>query len=105
MYADAAQYNEPPRYPVNVVCGAIDAAPEGTDILGKIFAGVVAYMGNQSCYDMGGFGSPTQSYDTWTWQVAFSFLMNYNVTIYKSLLKEIKRMVMRIMNFIQENDT
>ncbi|CBI17111.3 unnamed protein product, partial [Vitis vinifera] len=30
-YSVAAQYNHPPRYPVTVVCGGIDGAPEGSD--------------------------------------------------------------------------
>lgn len=50
IYASSAQYNDPPHYPVNIVCGGIDGAPSGSDILSKIFAGVVAYIGNQSCY-------------------------------------------------------
>ncbi|XP_052476922.1 uncharacterized protein LOC105799125 isoform X2 [Gossypium raimondii] len=50
MYASAAQYDRPPRYPVTVICGGIDGANEKQDILSKIFAGVVAYRGNCSCY-------------------------------------------------------
>ncbi|KAH9700217.1 prolylcarboxypeptidase-like protein [Citrus sinensis] len=68
LYTDAAQYDEPPKYPVSRVCGAIDGA-EGTDTLDKIFAAVVTYMGNTSCYDMEEFGSPTSTYDMFTWQV------------------------------------
>ncbi|XP_059663789.1 uncharacterized protein LOC132309501 [Cornus florida] len=51
IYQRAAQYNHPPKYPVTVICGAIDTAPKGTDILGRIFAGVVANNNNQTCYD------------------------------------------------------
>ncbi|KAJ0042053.1 hypothetical protein Pint_18371 [Pistacia integerrima] len=67
MYATAAQYNQPPRYPVSMVCGGIDGAPSQTDILGKIFAGVVAYKGNRSCY----INAPMNESETdvgWQWQ-------------------------------------
>ncbi|KAB1227358.1 Lysosomal Pro-X carboxypeptidase [Morella rubra] len=53
MYATAAQYNiNPPKHPrVTTICGGIDGAPSPeTDILGKIFAGVVAYLGEKPCY-------------------------------------------------------
>ncbi|KAJ0099794.1 hypothetical protein Patl1_21035 [Pistacia atlantica] len=67
MYATAAQYNQPPRYPVSMVCGGIDGAPSQTDILGKIFAGVVAFKGNRSCY----INAPMNESETdvgWQWQ-------------------------------------
>ena len=52
MYADAAQYNQPPKYPVNMLCGGIDGAALGSDndILSKMFAVVFATKGNKSCY-------------------------------------------------------
>ena len=37
MYISAAQYNAPPTYPVNKVCGGIDGGGFGDDVLGKIF--------------------------------------------------------------------
>ncbi|XP_027361776.1 lysosomal Pro-X carboxypeptidase-like isoform X2 [Abrus precatorius] len=67
MYVYAAQYNHPPRYPVNVICGGIDGASFGRDILSKIFAGVVAYKGNTSCK----VNAPTNASETtvgWKWQ-------------------------------------
>ncbi|WRX32245.1 Peptidase S28 - like 5 [Theobroma cacao] len=69
MYAYAAQYNRPPRYPVSVVCGGIDGASFGSqdDILTKIFSGVVAYYGNRSCY----VNPETNASETeigWSWQ-------------------------------------
>ncbi|KAI9195635.1 hypothetical protein LWI28_016804 [Acer negundo] len=68
IYASAAQYNRPPRYPVTVVCGGIDGEATGSDILSKIFAGVVAYYGgNRSCY----VNAPTNLSETtvgWSWQ-------------------------------------
>lgn len=68
MYAYAAQYNDPPNYPVNMVCGGIDGAAFGNDIISKIFAGVVAYGGNMSCY----VNPPTNETETsvgFRWQV------------------------------------
>ncbi|XP_048324214.2 uncharacterized protein LOC125420902 [Ziziphus jujuba] len=50
MYSVAAQYNRPPKYPLNQVCAGIDGASVGSDTLDKIFAGVVSYIGNRPCY-------------------------------------------------------
>ena len=50
MYVCAAQYNHPLDYPVTIVCGGIDGAPSNASILEKIFAGLVAYRRNSSCY-------------------------------------------------------
>ena len=50
MYAHVAQYNHPPDYPVTIVCSGIDGAPSNASILEKIFAGLVAYRRNSSCY-------------------------------------------------------
>ncbi|KAL6276258.1 hypothetical protein ACE6H2_019859 [Prunus campanulata] len=66
LYSHAAQYDSPPRYPVTVVCGGIDGA-SGNDTLTKIFAGVVAYTGNKSCY----VNQPKNLSETnmgWSWQ-------------------------------------
>ncbi|XVF46809.1 hypothetical protein PTKIN_Ptkin03bG0058200 [Pterospermum kingtungense] len=76
IYCEAAQYDHPPTNPLNVVCGGIDGAPKGTDILGRIFAGVVAYMGNKSCYDMHEFNHPTdETYMGWKWQTCSEMVM------------------------------
>ncbi|GMP88727.1 hypothetical protein CsSME_00040606 [Camellia sinensis var. sinensis] len=67
IYCLAAQYNSPPEYPVTVVCGGIDGASQGTDILGRIFSGVVAYTGNISCHMI----EDTSNIETalgWHWQ-------------------------------------
>ncbi|KAH1090946.1 hypothetical protein J1N35_018203 [Gossypium stocksii] len=67
MYTLAAQYDKPPRYPVTVVCRGIDGANGKQEILSKIFAGVVAYRGNRSCY----INPPTNESETtvgWRWQ-------------------------------------
>ncbi|CAN1171695.1 Lysosomal Pro-X carboxypeptidase [Linum perenne] len=69
MYAEAAQYNEPPEYPVGIVCRGIDGAADKSDVLDKIVGGVVAYMGNKSCYEVLDFSPPTASSRAWSWQV------------------------------------
>ncbi|KAG4129534.1 hypothetical protein ERO13_D09G086800v2 [Gossypium hirsutum] len=66
MYALAAQYNSPPRYPVTVICRGIDGANETQDILSKIFAGVVAY-GNLSCY-INQQTNESETTEGWRWQ-------------------------------------
>ena len=72
IYTDAAQYNYPPKYPVRVICEAIDGAAKKTDnILGQIYEGVVAYMGKRSCYDMNEYKHPTETNEGWKWQVTF----------------------------------
>ena len=78
----AAQYDDPPSYPVTMICSGIDGAPEGSDVLSRIFAGVVALRGNMSCYSINAAGfsiqtvgdtnSPDLSVETvegWAWQV------------------------------------
>ncbi|CAL5352702.1 unnamed protein product [Camellia sinensis] len=69
LYSGAAQYDRPPRYPVTVVCGGIDGAPNGTDILGRIFAGVVAARVNRSCYINEHYNYSDDPYGDWDWQV------------------------------------
>ena len=75
IYSIAAQYNKPPRYPVTVVCGGIDGAPKGTDILDRVFAGLVAYRGNKTCYDPEEFISSSETRLGWSWQVGFNYLL------------------------------
>ncbi|XP_054792131.1 uncharacterized protein LOC129316417 [Prosopis cineraria] len=67
MYTSAAQYNRPPSYPVTVICGGIDGASFGSDILSKIYAGVVAYEGNGTCKVNGPINSNVTA-DGWSWQ-------------------------------------
>ncbi|XP_059664417.1 uncharacterized protein LOC132310234 [Cornus florida] len=68
MYEVAAQYNAPPKYPVTVICGAIDAALKKTDILGRIFAGVVAIKNNQTCYDTRPDATYSETNKGYNWQ-------------------------------------
>ena len=68
VYAHAAQYNSPPRYPVSLICGGIDGAKDDDDVLDKIFSGLSAYLTNRSCY----INPPrniTETDEGWSWQV------------------------------------
>lgn len=68
MYVISTQYDNPPDYLVNQVCGAIDGAPQGTDILGRVAAGLNAsLLGGRSCNDIIDFELKNQS--GWDWQV------------------------------------
>lgn len=71
MYASAAQYNAPPRYPVTMVCKGIDGAPKGSDVIGRIAAGVESYRGEKTCYNMS--GQPSQTSVGWGWQVRYLY--------------------------------
>ncbi|KAG6682443.1 hypothetical protein I3842_13G141700 [Carya illinoinensis] len=79
MYARVAQYNSPPKYPVTVVCGAIDGAPPEADILDKVFAGVVAYFPNETCY----VNAPRNLSETvvgWAWQRCSEMVIPIGIT-------------------------
>ncbi|KAI3847809.1 hypothetical protein MKW92_038701 [Papaver armeniacum] len=78
VYAESAQYNAPPKYPVTVICGAIDG-PIGTDILSRIQSGVAAFMGKQNCYDMGEFTRQTETIQGWQWQTCSEMVMPIGV--------------------------
>lgn len=72
VYASAAQYDAPPTYPVTQVCGGIDRAPSGTDLLGRIIDGVDAFSGDTNCHET----DDTHLDETdqaWAWQVSKSF--------------------------------
>ncbi|KAK7833484.1 lysosomal pro-x carboxypeptidase [Quercus suber] len=75
IYSDAAQYNHPPSYPLSILCNAIDGASVGTDTVGRIYAGVVAYMGNHACYDVNVFKRPTETSEGWNWQTCSEMVM------------------------------
>lgn len=65
----AAQLDNPPSYPVNKICSAIDGAPSGTDILGRVAAGVNASVFGNSCHSASGSGLSRKSASAWEWQV------------------------------------
>nr|GMD24141.1 lysosomal Pro-X carboxypeptidase-like [Ipomoea batatas] len=74
-YCVAAQYDTPAQQPVRVVCGAIDGAPEGADLLDRIHAVVVAIQGNKPCYTISAIEGNQSFYtvsagrnDGWSWQ-------------------------------------
>ncbi|KAI3880093.1 hypothetical protein MKX03_003914 [Papaver bracteatum] len=79
IYAESAQYNAPPKYPVTVICGAIDGAPIGTDVLSRIQSGVAAFMGQKSCYDMDEFTRQTETIQGWQWQTCSEMVMPIGV--------------------------
>ncbi|KAH7850615.1 hypothetical protein Vadar_000467 [Vaccinium darrowii] len=82
LYAGAAQYDFPPSYPVAQFCGGVDGAKQGTGVLGKIFAGLVALTGNQTCYVNQASNSPSVSNvpsDGWSWQACSEMLIPISI--------------------------
>ncbi|KAF3648650.1 putative lysosomal Pro-X carboxypeptidase-like [Capsicum annuum] len=65
-YSVAAQYNQPPIYPVTTLCGGIDGAPKGSHILDQIHAGIVAFAGKRPCYNTN--TTPSETGLGWRWQ-------------------------------------
>ncbi|XP_030522324.1 lysosomal Pro-X carboxypeptidase-like [Rhodamnia argentea] len=80
LYAGAAQYDDPARNPVTVICNGIDGANATENgVLGKIFAGVVAYHVNSPCY----VNPPTNVSETdlgWGWQSCSEMVMPIGIT-------------------------
>ncbi|KAL7173798.1 hypothetical protein ACSBR2_033122 [Camellia fascicularis] len=79
MYSMAAQFDYPPEHPVTAICGGIDGASQGTDILSRTFAGVVANVGNRPCY-INQENYSTQRYEGrawegWDWQRCSEMVM------------------------------
>lgn len=68
-YAAAAQYDAPPTYPVSQVCGGIDGAPNGTDILGRIFIGISAIWEDKKCHNLIQ-DTVDETSQGWHWQVS-----------------------------------
>ncbi|KAG7950663.1 hypothetical protein I3843_13G126900 [Carya illinoinensis] len=79
MYARVAQYNSPPKYPVTVVCGAIDGAPPEADILDKEFAGVVSYFPNETCY-VNAHRNLSETDVGWAWQRCSEMVIPIGIT-------------------------
>ncbi|KAA0033354.1 hypothetical protein IC582_026830 [Cucumis melo] len=74
MYASAAQYNHPPKYPVTRICDAIDGTYSVNGTLSKIAAGVFAFRGSISCY----INEPRNETETdvgWRWQSCSEMVM------------------------------
>ncbi|XP_057953860.1 uncharacterized protein LOC131148139 [Malania oleifera] len=76
IYEVAAQYDRPPYYPVNRICSGIDGGSQQTDILSRIFAGLVAYIGNRSCYHT--TTPPTETSLGWQWQTCSEMVMPFD---------------------------
>ena len=68
MYATAAQYNAPPSYPTTRICQGIDGATHATDILDRVFAGVVANSPLSRCHNT--TPAVSQTSIGWGWQVS-----------------------------------
>ncbi|XP_023531617.1 lysosomal Pro-X carboxypeptidase-like [Cucurbita pepo subsp. pepo] len=68
------QYDHPPRYPVTIICDAIDGASPGSGIVDRIAAGVFAYKGNLSCY-MNQARDETETDVGWRWQRCSEMVM------------------------------
>lgn len=83
MYSVSAQYDSPPDYEVNIVCKGIDKGSEGTDILGRIVSGIVAYKGDkkEKCNSLSEFYS-SEVLDGWDWQVSYIYVYLHIVLIF-----------------------
>lgn len=69
IYVQNAKFDIPPIYPVDMICRGIDEARNETDILDRIFAGLVAIAGNSSCYINASRLTDSNSLLSWSWQV------------------------------------
>nr|GMD14315.1 lysosomal Pro-X carboxypeptidase [Ipomoea batatas] len=68
IYVQNAKFDIPPIYPVDMICRGIDEARNETDILDRIFAGLVAIAGNSSCYINASRLTDSNSLLSWSWQ-------------------------------------
>ncbi|KAK6163445.1 hypothetical protein DH2020_000309 [Rehmannia glutinosa] len=69
IYSTAAQYNFQLDDSVGKFCKGVDGAPKGTDVLGRIFNGVVSVEGNYtSCYDTNEYNYVDETELGWRWQ-------------------------------------
>ncbi|KAL5763903.1 hypothetical protein ACOSQ2_016497 [Xanthoceras sorbifolium] len=74
VYVVSAQYDNPPENWVSKVCSAIDGAPQGTDILGRVAAGLNASVfGGGPCNHISDFGLNNKS--GWHWQICTEMVM------------------------------
>lgn len=75
-YPYPANFLEPmPANPVKTACDAMDALPEGSDILARVVAGANVYYngtGEVSCFD---FGSDPHGLGLWSWQACTEMVM------------------------------
>ncbi|XP_021692132.2 uncharacterized protein LOC110673333 [Hevea brasiliensis] len=74
VYVVAAQYDNPPYYPLENMCRGIDGAPEGTDILDRIIAGLKSrYPGRVSCHEISPYELSNKS--AWDWQTCTQLVL------------------------------
>lgn len=85
IYVESAKFDIPPIYPVDIICRGIDKAPNGTDILGRVFAGLVAISGNSSCY-INASSLNSNLLSGWDWQVCIHCTLTH--TLSKILVKQ-----------------
>ncbi|XP_057953876.1 uncharacterized protein LOC131148157 [Malania oleifera] len=81
VYRVAAQYDDPPYYPVSSICSDINGGSRQTDILSRIVAGLVAYIGNRSCYHTTTL--PTETNLGWQWQTCSEMVMPIDIATEK----------------------
>lgn len=75
-YAAAAQYGRPPVYKATAICNAIDDGAHTSDILDRIFSGVVAYYGaEKACYNTTQSSFDSQTSLGWAWQSCSDMVM------------------------------
>ncbi|KAI5447845.1 hypothetical protein KIW84_015336, partial [Lathyrus oleraceus] len=89
MYVFAAQYNHPSSSPVTTICNGIDKASFGNDVLDKIYSGIVAFIGNDTCQ----INDPTSISETpisetdietetrmgWGWQICSELVVRHGI--------------------------
>ncbi|OIW01984.1 hypothetical protein TanjilG_14015 [Lupinus angustifolius] len=88
MYSGVAQYNDPHKNTLKVICDAIDGAANKTDVLGQIFEGVVAYDSEkQPCYEMEGIKEPSETDIGYAWQTCSEMVMPIGIDREDSLFQ------------------
>ncbi|KAK3407877.1 hypothetical protein EUGRSUZ_J00219 [Eucalyptus grandis] len=80
VYVEAAQYNDPFRRPVEVICNAINGASPRNDTLRKIFAGLAASDRNSTCYINPPPTPPSQTELGWHWQTCTEIAALWSIT-------------------------
>lgn len=68
LFTVAAQYNDPARNPVSVICGGIDRGSYGSDVLSKIYSGLVALRGDGICFVNPPSTTVSETAEGWGWQ-------------------------------------
>ncbi|XP_022152914.1 lysosomal Pro-X carboxypeptidase-like [Momordica charantia] len=82
MFSGAAQYNFPSENPVDAICAAIDgeAKKKTSDLIGQVFAGVVAYMGEKPCYDVSDSWHTVDPTDQYSFQICSEMVIPIGVS-------------------------